>query len=454
MFLGMVAHMLLNIADGVMVGRLGRNESLAVLNYGFPFFYLVFAVFNGISTGATSVLARLLGAKDDLRAERVLTQITVLSLGLFAVFLLFYPLLLPAYLEFQKAGPESARLTRDYLNTLLPGLPFTLVSLLLGSGLRAEGNMRTLMSGLLLGTLLNLLIAPFLIFGPFRLLGMDLKGAGLGVMGAGLATTSANIATLLYIGGVYLRGKSRLRLKWHHDWKDLSGVRSIFAVGLPSVLSQSLIGINIAVMTRLAAPFGEAAVAALGIGARLDTLAVFSGLSIMTAVLSMVGQNFGAGRFDRVREAIRKGLLAVFLFLGALGILVHVLRGPLVGLFEPDAATAASALHYVEWLTYGYAFVGMGMVSSGAFQGMGRGFPFLFLTALRLLLLSAPIAYLLSRHTGLGEYGLHYAPLLASFLTAIAAVTWVLRTAARLEAGAPGRAAAPAAAEPGPGNRA
>lgn len=430
MMIGMMSHMLLNIVDGIYVSRLGMDQSLAVLNYGFPFFYLIFAVFNGLTSGTTSLLARSIGARQIEKAEHTLCQIVWVGLGILAAFLCLCPFLVPAYLGFQDASPQAAAYTRQYLIPLFAGMPFTVIALLLGSGLRAEGNTKTLMKGLMLGTLVNVLLAPFLIYKSFRFAGVEWSGLDLGVAGAGWATAVSNFLTALVVVGIFLRGGTVLRMRIRPSWSDVSGLKESFAVGLPSILSQSLIGINISIFTSLATPFGAAAVAAIGIGSRLESLAVFPSLAIMIAVLSLVGQNFGARRFDRVEQSVRVGLLTAFVTLLAIGLLVHLLRAPLIGWFHPDPAAVPSALHYVGILSLGFGFAGISIVSSGAFQGLGRGIPFLMLNAMRLVVIAMPAGFLLSRSHG--EYGLHYAPIIASATTAAVAATWILSAVRRL----------------------
>jgi putative MATE family efflux protein len=430
MLIGTSAHMLLNIIDGVYVSRLGLDASLAVLNYGFPFFYLIFAVFNGLTSGSSSILARLLGAKEKAQAENTLSQIVWVGLGLFTIFVAIYPFIMPYYLSAQKAPAAAAAMTRAYLNSLFLGVPCLVLVLLWGSGLRAEGNTRTLMSAMMLGTLLNIAFAPFLIFGRFHFAGIDWRGMGLGTAGAGLAASAANLLSLGVVYSIFLRRRTVLRLRFWPDWSQRAGLKDAFGVGLPSILSQSLIGINIFILTKLASDFGPAAVSAIGIGARLETLAVFPSLSIMVAVVSLVGQNYGAGRYDRVSLAVRQGLALAFFTLAAVGLAVHFSRGPLLAKFHPDPEAYPSAYHYLGITTLGYAFAGMSIVSSGAFQGLGRGLPFLFLNTLRLLGIAAPLGWLLARTHG--EYGLHYAPLIASGCSATVAVTWILSATARL----------------------
>ncbi len=423
--IGMSAQLLLNIIDGIYVGRLGIHESVAVLNYGVPIFYLLFAFFNGLSIGTSSVLSRFIGAKRGEDAEQTLGQIIWICLGIFAVAMFVYPLAVPAYLDFLKASPETSRLTHDFLTYLFLGMPLMILTLMLGGGLRAEGNMRTLASAQILAVLINIFLAPFLIFGAFTAFGLSLHGIGWGVKGAGLATTIANTLAAVYILRAYLSGKTQLRwVKWP-SWANLEGVRGIFKVGVPSSLSQILIGVNWILMTRIAANFDEAAVAAIGIGGRLDLLSVFPALAVMTSVLTLVGQNFGAGRTDRVRAAARAGLITSFTLLASIGLIGFLFRQGLIGLFHQDPETHALAVHYFSWQCLGFALVGINIVCSGAFQGLGRGLPFLFLTVMRLLVIAAPLAWFLSVHLGLGSRGMHYAPVIANFVTAMIALLWL-----------------------------
>jgi putative MATE family efflux protein len=319
-------------------------------------------------------------------------------------------------------------MAHDFLSVIFLGMPLVILSLTLGGGLRAEGNMRALANGQLLAVVSNILIAPFFIFGKFHAFGLDLHGFSWGVRGGALASVTANALGTLYILGQYLGGKTRMRWVVWPRWGNLEGVKGIFKVGVPSSISQILIGVNWILMTRIAANFGEVDVAAIGIGSRLDLLAVFPALAVMTAVLTMVGQNFGAGRYDRVRAAARAGVAAAAILLASVGLAGFLFRNGLIGLFGQDATTHALAVHYFSWQCLGFALVGINIVCSGAFQGLGRGLPFLFLTSVRLLGLTLPLAWLLSRH--MGHLGMHYAPVIANAATALVALLW-LRSALR-----------------------
>lgn len=423
MMIGMTAHMVVNIIDGVYAGRLGMNESMAVLNYGFPFFYLFFAILNGIGSGLSSYLARAIGAKQLEQAENTLTLSLWSSLGAFAIFLAAYPLVLPIYLNAQGASSEAAILTRQYLNALFIGMPFTILATLLGSALRAQGDTRTLMNAMMAGTLVNVLFAPFVIYSEFTLWGMHLKGLGLSVTGAGIATTGSAFFTCAVILWHQWKARPLLKLRLKPIWAQREGFFDTLRVAFPSMLSQALIGFNLAALTYLAQPFGPHTVAAIGISARLDIISIFPALAIMIAVISLVGQNYGAGNSVRVRETIRKGLQSAFVSLTVIGLLVFVFRQPLIHLFRPEPATFPSAMDYLRNLSLTYGFVGLAIVAAGAFQGLGQGLPYFFLTLLRLVLLSLPLAFILGK--AFGESGFHLGVPLSSVIAGLIAVFWL-----------------------------
>ena len=384
--IGMMAQMMLNIIDGIYAGHLGQQAGVAVLNYGFPVFYLLFAFFNGLSIGTNSVLARFIGAKRVEEAEKALGQILWICFAIFLVVVLAYPLAMPWYLHFLKADEVTSALTHQFLSTLFLGMPFVLISLSLGGGLRAEGNMRVLATGQMLAVFANILIAPFFIFGSFRFLGLSLHGFDWGVRGAGLASTVASALGAAYIARLYLAGKTQLQWIKFPKWDNFEGVKGIFKVGVPSSVSQILIGINWILMTRLAAGFGVDAVAAIGIGGRepFDADALGFGFE----------QREGDQRFHGLRRrtvtvrqlaADRRGLFGIFrvgdALVGAQALMfdleqVAILKGPQALFFGKNSpagvisiTTAGPTKSFEVGGRVGYEFVADEVTGEGHVSG-------------------------------------------------------------------------------------
>ncbi len=432
MMVGHMAHLVLSIVDGIYVSNLGTDESMAVLNYGFPLYYIPFALFNGVMAGSAAVLAQFVGAKDIHQAENTLSQVIILCLGAMALIAITFPVAVPVYLNTLKVSPHIASLTSSYIFITLFGLFFTIVAIVLASALRAEGNMRTLMHAMVAGTLLNIILDPFLIFDSFYFLGITFPGTGWGVKGAAAATLAAAFLSMIIIVYHFIMGKSLIKWVLWPSWSSWQGISRVFAVAAPAMLSQTMIGFYLMLMTALATPFGEYAIAAIGIGCRLDIIAVFPALAIMAAVVSLVGQNYGAGNMERVVRSVKTGIKTAFVFIFAIGIVVYFTRNILIGFFNPEPEVLKSASHYLGTVSLTYGFMGMAIVSAGAFQGLGRGMPSMIITILRLIFINLVFGFVLSRLLGLGENGVHYGPVIANVSAGVIAVGWILYSIKRL----------------------
>jgi len=433
MFLGLIAHMFLLMVDAMYVSNLGTDASMAVLNYGFPLFYLPFALFNGLNAGTSAIIAQLIGAKKIELANNTLMQTIIVSISLFLIILLIFPFAMSGYLNFLNV-PESIRhLTTGYATIVMFGFVFTSITLILGGALRAEGNMRTLSMAMFLGTVINIFLDPILIFDNFTFLSMNIVGLGFGVKGAAYATVISNVASASLILKYFLQKKSILKWPIKPNWNKIDDLKKVFKVSVPAAVSQSMLGIGVTVLTYLATPFGRNAIAGIGIGMRLDILAVFPSLAVMTAVVSLVGQNYGAKNLVRVKKSLYMGLATVFIFLTSIGWLIFIVRHKLIALFDPVAKTAESAGHYVACLSMSFGFIGISMVSGGAFQGLGRGLPSMYITIFRILVVNFSLSWFLSTQTSLGERGLHYAPMITNMLMGSITTLWVLRAVNKLK---------------------
>ncbi len=441
MILGLTAHMLLNIVDGVFVSRLGSNATRAVLNYAFPIFYIPFALFQGLSTGVSAILAQYLGAGKKEEGTNILNQMIYFSFALYVFFFLLYPLILPTYLKVLNVDAVTEELTRGYLLIVFIGLFFTSTTFMLGSALRAEGNMRTLSMAMVYGTLINLILDPFFIFDQFQFMGTGWhpKGLGLGVNGAAWATLISGILTFFMVTKFFLKKKAQLQWPKIPNWNNREGLNKILKVGSPTIISHLMMPTMMIGLTYLAGTISVEAVTAIGIGGRLDILAIFPALSITTAIIALVGQNYGAGKIDRVRETVKKGYLSGLIFLITVGSIVYLCRGGLVDFFKPThpvenwESIRSSAMHYVACMTGAYCFVAFAMISGGTFQGLGRGLPGMFITVFRILVLNIGLGWVLLNFTDIGEYSIHYAPFIASTVMGTFAMLWVFKTLKHLQ---------------------
>ena len=425
MMIGLFAHMLLNLVDAIYVSQLGNNESQAVLNYSFPMFYVPFAIFNGLNVGITAILSQKLGAKLQTEAQNILSQCMVLAIVIFAVYFLFFRQILSTYFGFFSIDSIVQQLSTNYLQIIIYGIFLISLSLVLGGALKAEGNMKTLMKAMMLGTLFNLVIDPFLIFDTFHFI-IQWNGFNLGVEGAAWATLISDAIIFSIIFFHFVRKKGNFRYPHFPSWKKLNGLWQVLQVSFPAMISQATLGINLAVLTYLLSPYGSDAIAALGIAVRLDIVAVFPALAISTAAISLVGQNYGAKNSSRVLESAKKSFIVGFSVLFCLGIFVYLIKAPLVGLFGVEEAVAKKVIFYTTGMTLSYGFIALSVISGGILQGLGNGIPGMVFVVLRTFGLTFVLAWLLSRVLDFKEYGIYAAPTISNILISVFAVSFTI----------------------------
>jgi putative MATE family efflux protein len=260
-------------------------------------------------------------------------------------------------------------------------LQFTMVGL--GSALRGIGDMKP---GLVVQTasvLLNMLLAPFLIFGWGT-------GHPLGVAGASLATFLATAAAVLGLSLYLRRGGTFLRLRFR-DWRpDLATWRRMLGIGLPAGAEFLLMSLTMGVIYAVTKPFGAQAQAGFGIGSRLMQAGFMPAVAISFSAAAVVGQNFGSRQFERVRETVRESTKLVVMFMLLFTALCQLAPAFMVGAFSAAPDVIAAGVDYMKTVSWGYVASGSVFVCAGVFQGLGNTWPSLVASALRALAFVVP----------------------------------------------------------------
>ncbi len=432
MMIGLIAHMFLNLSDAIYVTRLGINESQAVLNYSFPMFYIPFAIFNGLNIGITAILAQKIGANLKEEAQNILAQCMIISIAIFAFYFIFFTPILELYFGLFQVDEIVKSLSTDYLKILIYGIFLVSLSLVLGGALKAEGNVKILMKAMMYGTLVNLIVDPFLIFESFRFAWIEWSGFGFGVKGAAWATLISDVVIFTIIFLFFLKQDSHFRWPVLPHWRNMSGLVSVFKISLPAMISQAVLAMNLSFLTFLLKPYGVESISALGISVRLDIIAIFPALSITTAVISLVGQNYGAENLGRIQESAKKCLIVGFFSLLVLGMFINILKVPIIGLFNPIDGVQEKVNYYLSVMTLSYGFIALSMISGGIFQGLGQGLHAMMFTLIRSLILTFTLAWIFSSYLGLEEYGIYNAPALSNTLMGLIALSFVYKALRKL----------------------
>jgi len=421
---GMFLQTAFNLVDTWFVSRLGQ-DAIAAVSMNIPLFFIVLAMGNAVAVGTSSLVAQAMGAGDRSRAARIAGQAVTLAVVLGVASGIVGVILTRPLMMLMGAEGVALEYAVDYTRIILAGNPIFFLYAALDGVLRGEGDMKTSMVILAIATVINIFLDPLFIFGWGPI-------PALGVGGAALATTLARGVGLVVLLGHFSAARSSIvfkLLRWQWDNATIIG---ILRIGIPTAISQAMLSLTMFVYNLLANQFGPHVVAALGLGFRIDSLAFMPGMAVSIATVTMVGQNYGARHYHRLVTAWRTALVMVFVTMGGMGVVIYFLPNFFVGIFTQEALVVEQTIGYLRVIPLFYGFLGMGIVTASAFQGLGRGLPALVVNMFRLGIVGIPLSILLTRFLDSGPSGIWWALALSDFSFAIVGIIWFMVTYRRL----------------------
>ena len=409
--MGFLAMNIARLAEAAFVGLLGTAE-LAAIAFNFPIVMGLGAASRGLGIGATSVVARAMGARDHARSARLVSHCMWLTL-LFT--LLCLALGIPYAEElFTSLGASEEVLPYavEYFFVWMVGLPLFALSMVGTALLRAAGDAKTPGYLQTFGSILQIVLTPWLVFGW---LGVP----ALGVVGAALAHVIARAIT--YFLSLYV-----LVVRDHLVVMSLRGIwsswREILHVGLPAAATNLIGPASTGIITRLLSDYGPAVVAAFGVATRVDSLVTMVLISLGGATAPFIGQNWGARLYERVREALRLSYRFCLAWGAFAAVLMAIVGGPLVALINDDPEVVEAAAIFFLIVPFSIGFMGMNNVATSSFNALGKPIPPLVLSINRMLVIYVPMAMFGSYL--FGYPGIFGATALANVLNGVAAAYW------------------------------
>ena len=410
---GMLAHTLFNIVDTIFVGRLGA-EAIASVTIAFPIAFIIIAIGSGVGIGATSLVARLIGAKRkrmaDSAAENAIILSVIISVIITAAGIVTSR---PLFVLMGVTG-NVLEMSVAYINIIFSGMIFMLPMMIMASILRGEGNAKTPMKIMTTIAILNAIFDPVFIF-----------FFGYGVPGAAMASVLARFIGAMVMFYIFFIKKSTYVTlsfrKFRVDWKM---VKDIFGVGVPASLSQISMSVGMLILNVFLIAMGSVYVAAFGLGLRIDMLVLLPTIGISAGLITMVGMYVGAKDYERARWITKYAMKISTVIMGLAGLLFFFIAEYLMMIFTSDPQVIMSGAEYLRIVVISYPFAAIGITIYSSFQGAGKGVPALVLTLLRVILISVPIAYVLAFVYGFGATGVWIGIALASIISAIVGLIW------------------------------
>lgn len=411
MMLSMMVLSLYNIVDGYFVAKISE-EAMTALSLVFPVQNFVGAITIGFGVGINAAVSFHLGAEEFDRADAAATQGVVLSAVHGVLLTAVCIAAMPAFLGMFTDDAEVAGLGLRYSNIIFSFSVIIAIGLAYEKTFQSVGRMASTMFCMMFGCVANIVLDPIMIFGfgPVPAMGIE---------GAAWATGVGQVLTL----AMYLL-LARLRPLPVHIAAKYARVtrgtaRRLYSVGVPAALNLALPSLLISSLNIILSQYSQIYVVVLGVYYKLQTFLYLPANGIVQGMRPLVGYNFGAREYSRVRSicltafALAAGIMAV----GTL--LCQTAPEVLIGPFTHNAGTVRAGAQALRIISFGFVVSTVSVIASGALEGLGMGAPSFVISLLRYAVITIPAAFVLSRF--LGAAGVWHAFWLAELCTAAAA---------------------------------
>src|SRR5678815_5136369 len=345
-----------------------------------------------LGVGTTTVVAHACGRKDRDDAQHLFNQSQALSCVAGALFLVVAMLGRMPYARAMGADPETTTQAAQYLKWFIPAMALQFPFSSMGAALRGTGNFKPGMVVATATVLINMALAPFLIFGW-------VTGRAYGVAGAAMSTLVSIVIGIVWMATYFTSKEAFLHFSFSH-WRPHFGQwKRMLSIGLPAGFEFGMMALYQFIVYTVARPFGAASQAGFGIGMRVIQAGFMPVVALGFSVAPVAGQNFGARLGQRVKDTFRDGALMATGVMFVFAILCNIAPDALVGVFSKDPAVIAIGSEYLRIVSWTFIGSGLIFVASSTFQAMGNTVPSFVTSAVRISVVAIP-AIILSRRAG------------------------------------------------------
>lgn len=405
LLIAMILNMAYNIVDSLWIGNLLGEEAMAALTSATPIVLILTSIGMGATNGLTILLSQAIGAKDKKGVRKLLSTSFISSIIFCIGITILCEISLNGFLSFLQTPDAIFSMVKSYLKIYFVGFLAVYFYLYFTAVLRSYGNSMFQVAGILFCTILNGVLDPFFI-------------KYMGIEGAAIATVlSQTIAVVLMTIYVIKKKLIYVNLK---DF-DKENLLDLIKKALPSVVQQSIPALSTTVLTSIVSGFGVTAIAAYGITGKLETILFYPAMALNMAITAIIGQCYGAGRFDRVKDYLKLSLIYGGGLLLVLSALVIVYSNGLSHLFL-DSMNVAEIVHsYFMIVSIGYILNTVTNCYLGTINGFGRPMMGMFIMIFYYIIVRMPLAYILSKSTLLLN-GIWWAVLISHIVASISSI--------------------------------
>ena len=412
--IGFFFNTMYNVVDTYYAGFIS-TQAIAALSVSFPVFFIIIALGSGVSTGATALIANALGEGSKKKATLYSTQAISFGILLSIVLTIIGLIISPPLFRLLGATGNYLTISLQYIYVIFFGTVFFISTYILNAPLQAQGDTKTLRNILVIGFFLNLILDPWFIYGGFGVPAM-------GIAGVALATVLIQLFSTVYIlikvlkTGILTRECYSQLIPRKQEFIDIA------KQGLPAGLNMMTVAVGIFIITFFVSWFGPVAVAAYGIATRIEQIALMPTIGLNIATLTLVGQNNGAKKYDRVKETLRSSI-KIGLAIMAIGmIVVFFFARQLMEFFTRDQAVidiGAPYLRIAVFIFFAYLFL---FVNVSALQGVKKPMFALWMGLYRQILGPLVIYWIFATYFGI--FGVWYGVFVVTWSAAIISILY------------------------------
>lgn len=408
--IGILVMSLNILVDTIFVGNWIGPTAIAAINVVLPVSFFIAALGMAIGIGGSSIISRALGADNDIKALKTFGNqitLTILVTVLFVVFgLLYINDIVPAF------GGKGAIFepAKTYYKIVLYGVPILALCMMGNTVIRAEGKPKFAMYAMMFPSVGNLILDVLFI-----------NVFDWGMAGAAWATTGSYILCFIFILWFFLSKNSELKISFKHFGLDLPIVKEISSLGFVTLTRQAIVSFTYLLMNNILFDLGgETSVTAYAIVGRMLMFALFPVYGITQGFLPIAGFNYGANKYQRVREAIVTAIKYGVLLAAIIFVFLMVFPESITKLFTEDAEVLKETPPAMRWVFAATPIIGIQLIGAAYFQAIGKAIPALLLTLLRQGLFFIPLIFILPMYYGaLGVWmAFPISDVLATILTA------------------------------------
>ena len=376
---GTVFMTLYNVVDTYFAGKISP-EALAALAQTFPVYFIIIAMGVGLSIGTTSLISNSLGEGKQEEASYFLAQSIILAIITAIIVTILGIYLAPSIILLMNDSYETMKLSMEYLNIIFAGSIFIFIQMAVNSSLSAIGDTKTNRNVLIVSFVLNIFLNPLLIFGYGIIPPMGMKGIAIStIISQGLGTayiiykaTLTDYSNYLYIK--CFRPKVKILI-------------NLLKQGIPAAIGMTMISVGVFIILFFISQYGDLALAGYGTAIRYEQLYLLPVLGLNTAVLSMVGQNFGAKKMLRINLIYNKALTFGCIFMFFSGFIIFFTAEFAVGLFTKNPDVIYYGTKYLQITALMEPVYPIFFISNALIQGLKKANIVMFLTIGRMVIM-------------------------------------------------------------------